>query len=176
VPQQTPTGAASAESDIVKTIAALYASQADKEAEALYQQTSIGMSARERLKLSHFIEEEIRRIHVAQPSSTNARSLTGWTAVEQRTSETLHTPTWSLFDRLWDSSTETRNSAGWTAVEEKTYDPLHTPTLNVFDRWWHSLVDGLSTLLEGGVTLLYFAFWIALAIVVFYTACRIIGF
>ena len=55
---QPPTSA-NVDYDIVKAIAALYASQSDEEAEALYQQTSISMSARERLKLSHLIEEEI---------------------------------------------------------------------------------------------------------------------
>jgi hypothetical protein len=49
------------------------------------------------------------------------------------------------------------------------------PTRNIFDVWWDSLIRGLSALLENTVYLLYFAFWIALAIVVFYAACRIIG-
>jgi hypothetical protein len=49
------------------------------------------------------------------------------------------------------------------------------PTWNIFDVWWDSLMHGFALFLENTVYLLYFAFWIALAIVVFYAACRIIG-
>lgn len=147
MPQQPSAGAANVDSAIVKTIATLYTSQADKEAEALYQETSTGMSARERLKLSHIIQEEVRRIRKASKASDVARP----NVQEAPDTITARNPVKgipNLFDSCWDYL---KGSAA-------------------------ALLELAGTLLESSVYFLYFAFWIALAIVVFHMACKIIGF
>jgi hypothetical protein len=161
VPQPPPTSAANVDSNIVKTIAALYASQSDKEAEALYQETSIGMSAREKLKLSHIIEEEIRHaLRANKEVETCKESQTPQTIASHSRFRPFLKATGRIITKL---------------LKVVVVSPLMR-LLEAVVESFGNLLEFILNVLEGGLVFLYFAFWIALAIVVFYTACRIIGF
>ena len=149
--------------EAVEAIASLYASGADSEAHALYEEVTVVMSARGRLKFSHAVEEEIRRIqrHTrAQTEMTNVESPESTKPQTLRSIRTIRALRFvgKVLSFLIYVILAPVRGIGW-----------------LFEEGIVALIAAATYVVEVGVVLLYVGFWIALGIVVFYEACRIIG-
>ncbi|MGA2857324.1 MAG: hypothetical protein ABSE40_10665 [Candidatus Sulfotelmatobacter sp.] len=132
---------------VVGRILSLRVSQSSAEANKLYQETKSRMSARERLKFDYAIEKEMLRIQRARKRNAQLQ------------------PRQSVNSAVSDAVAEQN-----TGLPLPRGEPMRTAGfLDSLD-----ILDIIATVIDAGVRLVIFAFWIALAIVVFHMACRIV--